>query len=69
VIQRASRPELAGGPQLDVATGEPVETPSNGYIGRPVVMDQRGSMSAAKCPVQLVKDVLKLRKCLMDRFG
>ena len=42
----------------DVATKKPVETTSDDYVGGPVVMDRRGSVSAVKGPGQLAKEVL-----------
>ena len=48
-IQTASGLGLADGHSGDVATEEPVEKkPRADYVGSPVVMDQRGSISAIK---------------------
>ncbi|MEW3929481.1 hypothetical protein QOZ71_30155, partial [Pseudomonas aeruginosa] len=41
----------------DVATKKPVETTSDDYVGGPVVMDRRRSVSAVKGPGQLAKEV------------
>ena len=35
----------------DVATGELVETPSDVYVGRPIVMDRLGSSSNGSRPI------------------
>ena len=48
---------------------ESVVTPSDSYVGRPVVMERRGCVAAAKGPGQLAKEVLKPRDYLMDFFG
>ena len=69
MIQTASRLGLAEGPLVDIAMEEPVETPLDGHVGRPDVMDRQGSISAAKGPGQLAKEVFKPRNCLMDLFG
>jgi hypothetical protein len=37
---------------------EPVETTSDDYVGRPVVMDWLGSVLAVKGPGKLTKEVL-----------
>ena len=42
----------------DVTMEKPVETTSDDYVGRPVVMDWRGSISAIKGLGQLAKEVL-----------
>ena len=57
-IQTASGPGIADGPSGAVTMKEPVETTSDDYVSRPVMMDRQGSVSAVKGPGQLEKEVL-----------
>ena len=48
---------------------EPVETTSDDYVGRPVVMDPWGSVSAVNGPGQLAKEILYPKNWLVALFG
>ena len=51
---------LADEPPRDIATEEPVETSSDGYVGKPVLMDRRGSVSAVKWSSPMEKNTVSV---------